>query len=310
MWHYVSGGQAVGPVDNARMSALIASGEVRRETKVWRQGMSDWAPAGQTELSEQFDAAEAGHTPPPMPAALPAEYAGFPCRIDGLRKWVRGSITVYLAFSLAALFAQLARISFLGNLQADAAEKADENLQNFLRLDAIIALIDFAILLVFIFTGIVVLRWTFRAMKNVLAAGVDTGISPTMSVIWYFIPIASLWMPLLTMRRIWRGSFNPRNPDGQPVPATMGWWWALYIGGGILAMVAELIQAGAGVWDLPLEFDWTDFEQIVDLEAYMHSQILNVVYLVMDITAGILLIRLVRQISRAQDENLVSSRRV
>ena len=77
-----------------------------------------------------------------------------------------------------------------------------------------------------------------------------------------------------------------------------------------VSAVAAAIQANAGLWDLPLEFDWTDFEQIVDLEAYMRSQILNVVYLVMDITAGVLLIRLVRQISRAQDENLVNSRRV
>lgn len=56
-------GQQTGPFDVAGLQGKARSGELTRETLVWRQGMSQWTPAGQvTELASLFAA-----MPPPLP---------------------------------------------------------------------------------------------------------------------------------------------------------------------------------------------------------------------------------------------------
>lgn len=56
-------GQQQGPLDAATIQQYITSGQLTRETLVWRQGMANWTAAGQVpDLSSLFDAA-----PPPLP---------------------------------------------------------------------------------------------------------------------------------------------------------------------------------------------------------------------------------------------------
>ncbi len=43
-WYYDQGGQRQGPVEEAELDRLIASGTVRPETLVWCEGMANWAP--------------------------------------------------------------------------------------------------------------------------------------------------------------------------------------------------------------------------------------------------------------------------
>ncbi len=45
-WYYARGDERVGPVDDEQLNGLVASGTVREDTLVWREGMSDWAPLG------------------------------------------------------------------------------------------------------------------------------------------------------------------------------------------------------------------------------------------------------------------------
>lgn len=59
-------GAQVGPLDAAGLQARIASGEVRLDSLVWRQGMPSWAPAGSLpELASLFP--PPGMAPPPLP---------------------------------------------------------------------------------------------------------------------------------------------------------------------------------------------------------------------------------------------------
>ncbi|MCX7889256.1 MAG: SPFH domain-containing protein [Rhodobacteraceae bacterium] len=63
VWHVARGGQATGPHAEADLAALIASGEVKRDTLVWSPGMADWAPAGDVaDLRARF-----ADEPPPLP---------------------------------------------------------------------------------------------------------------------------------------------------------------------------------------------------------------------------------------------------
>ena len=41
-WYYVEAGRQAGPVDEAGLSALVASGKIRADTLVWREGMANW----------------------------------------------------------------------------------------------------------------------------------------------------------------------------------------------------------------------------------------------------------------------------
>ncbi len=62
------GGQQTGPFDMAVLKQQVASGQLTQETLVWKQGMANWAPAGQVaELGGLF-----AQTPPPVPPSPPA----------------------------------------------------------------------------------------------------------------------------------------------------------------------------------------------------------------------------------------------
>ena len=54
MWHYVKNNKANGPIKIIEIEALIKKNEINRDTKVWREGMSDWQNAMDTELQSRF----------------------------------------------------------------------------------------------------------------------------------------------------------------------------------------------------------------------------------------------------------------
>ena len=44
-WHYDNGGQAVGPVGDSELQALVAAGRIGAATLLWTDGMDGWKPA-------------------------------------------------------------------------------------------------------------------------------------------------------------------------------------------------------------------------------------------------------------------------
>lgn len=50
-WYYDEGGQPAGPVDQAGIAALVASGRITPSTLVWTPGMKTWQPLQQTPLA-------------------------------------------------------------------------------------------------------------------------------------------------------------------------------------------------------------------------------------------------------------------
>lgn len=65
----VIGGKREGPFDMATLTAKARDGELTRETLAWREGMAQWAPAGEVkELAGAFAA-----VPPPVPPPPPPE---------------------------------------------------------------------------------------------------------------------------------------------------------------------------------------------------------------------------------------------
>lgn len=62
-WYLGVHGQQLGPFDFAALAQQVSNSALTAETLAWKQGMSQWAPAGQVpELSSLF-----GQAPPPLP---------------------------------------------------------------------------------------------------------------------------------------------------------------------------------------------------------------------------------------------------
>jgi len=71
-WFYTQNGQRFGPYSSADLKALAASGEVHRETLVWKEGLADWVPAQQVEGMFDLTATAKTPSPPPVPSAVGA----------------------------------------------------------------------------------------------------------------------------------------------------------------------------------------------------------------------------------------------
>lgn len=64
-YYYAYNGQQAGPVSFEQLRALFANRTVNKDSLVWKQGMSDWAPLKDVEELKAF---LGGATPPPLPA--------------------------------------------------------------------------------------------------------------------------------------------------------------------------------------------------------------------------------------------------
>lgn len=91
LWYYGSNGNQHGPVEEAELRALIASGAVGSQTLVWCDGMGDWKPlAAVPQLGGQVVAATSyaspaypGYYPPVLPNSG-AAIASMVCGIVGI----------------------------------------------------------------------------------------------------------------------------------------------------------------------------------------------------------------------------------
>jgi uncharacterized membrane protein len=73
-WHYMKNGAQAGPVTTDELKGLIASGAIKVDTLVWREGLATWVAANtQSELAGVVPPAA-----PPAPVAAPASTGGGP----------------------------------------------------------------------------------------------------------------------------------------------------------------------------------------------------------------------------------------
>ena len=81
-WYYAASDRQHGPVTEAELKRLLASGEVASTSLVWRDGMGEWQPAGQmSELGAVRPAVAAATLPTaagvaagPLPPPVPYPY--------------------------------------------------------------------------------------------------------------------------------------------------------------------------------------------------------------------------------------------
>lgn len=162
------------------------------------------------------------------------EYSAVEAQRSIARRAIIG-VKVFLAVEVAAGLASFAMAA------SDAPGGAASDLA---LLDAGIALLDF---LVFVVSGILVLRWIHRTNRIAHGFGEDAvAMSPGWNVGWFFVPIASLWKPFEGVRESYQASVNPEAPYHVEVPQAMRLWWGFWIAWNILTNLAFRFQMLAG----------------------------------------------------------------
>ncbi|AKD38787.1 hypothetical protein I926_07355 [Pasteurella multocida subsp. multocida OH4807] len=83
----------------------------------------------------------------------------------------------------------------------------------------------------FLLLGIAILTWIFRAHRFVHTTVNATNIKFTDAacVVYFFIPIANLFMPYKAMKETWLASEHPDSWRNQPTPITLVVWWILWL---------------------------------------------------------------------------------
>lgn len=69
-WYYSINNQRFGPVDRYTVSNMLATGNIKPETLVWRAGMPNWLMARETEL---YSAIQVNYQAAPIPPAIPVQ---------------------------------------------------------------------------------------------------------------------------------------------------------------------------------------------------------------------------------------------
>ena len=133
----------------------------------------------------------------------------------------------------------------------------------------------------FLVSGFFILKWIHRTNANAqLYTGAMT-VSPGWNVGFFFIPIANLWKPFQGVRETWEASHRTEGP----APSWMRWWWACWLATNILGNISFRIAmqgetaGAAGI-----------------------GSIIDVISAAIGVPLALLLVRLVRDISAAQEE--------
>lgn len=187
-------------------------------------------------------------------------------------------VTVCCVISDYYQYDLLQRIAAGENVTAEEAELNDLRQSGF----AIVFVLSVILELIFF------LMWVYRAYSNLQGLGHDTQWSPGMAVGYFFIPIFNLFRPYQAVKEIWENSFPQKN-SGIYIEKTssgiVGVWWALMIFANIMGQIEIRVYP-----------DPQTIQEIID------STVVSLIGYVPYVFIGILLLKIVRTVSKAQVE--------
>jgi hypothetical protein len=122
-----------------------------------------------------------------------------------------------------------------------------ENSSNYSLFLSVLGFLSLGVILVAYSTPVIFLGWQYRAAKNLRFLN-DKAVSnsPGWNVGWWFIPFASLVMPLLCISELFNGSRSENALDknytaDSSLTLLSGGWWFFYIVSGIMGMVTAFL---------------------------------------------------------------------
>jgi len=148
-----------------------------------------------------------------------------------LTKWTKRLLYVYFATIVVGLVSGFLEYQLLQDFQDGVYGSREEATADGAANDLRQQIVGVVRLIVFLATGVMILKWIHRASFNARQLGAEgMKFTPGWSVGWYFVPVANLWKPYQAMKEIWKASADPRGwNEGQAVPGLLGWWWFFWI---------------------------------------------------------------------------------
>ncbi len=231
--------------------------------------------------------------PPPPPGSAPPPPPGWTEQrwysLQGITTALVILLWTSVGLAVLGLFAYVNRVRVINDILdgsgGDLQSRAD-NADSFV--GAVVILLSLATLAI----AVLIIIWTFRAMKNAEYNGRYNGrFTPGWGIAGWLIPCANLVIPVLIFQDLWRGS-DPDVPRGDPNwrqahgSALVGWWWGAYL------LSAFRFGFGNSGDETRTRSDLRDLRQ---------ADSIGVVGLLASIVAAILLTRVLRHIVARQE---------
>ncbi|MBK1816570.1 DUF4328 domain-containing protein [Luteolibacter yonseiensis] len=107
--------------------------------------------------------------------------------------------------------------------------------------------------LAFLGSAVCYLIWVYRVCSNALRINPQGDTSPGWAVGSHFIPLVNWVVPIVTLRRVIRISFQRKNPGSLPVLVVV-WWISFWCSNVLIRLGTN--PAGFGLWCLSLIVSW------------------------------------------------------
>ena len=198
-------------------------------------------------------------------------------------------LAIWLAAQGAAMAAALVEIAFLAPLDP-AAPLAWTDSVGGETADMILALVYLGWFAVNLVTAFLVLKWIYRVNANAQLHASDMSVSPGWNVGFFFVPVLTWWKPFQGVRETWQVSHGPEHWRDMPVPGLLRWWWACWLASSMIGYVSMRLAFSA--------------DTAADTAAALW---LDVASGIIGVPLAILLIRIVRRLTAAQERLLHES---
>jgi hypothetical protein len=240
----------------------------------------------------------------PVPAGAPAapsrgavhHDSAPPDKLVALGNWACAAFAVLIAANVAEFIANWHYIGIENRMLHGQLPTYDHLVSavNALRTTNTISLLADGV------SAILFVIWFYRAYRNLVRAGMgDLRFAPGWAIGGWFIPIFSLFRQKQIANDIWKASegvatVGPERRHAVPLPPALNWWWGIWIFSGLVT----------GIGNLTITHVKAD--EVISVSGLRGTRTgiwLDQIGLVAAIVALVLIIGLVRRISRKQDAN-------
>ncbi|MGZ8997894.1 MAG: DUF4328 domain-containing protein [Allosphingosinicella sp.] len=181
-----------------------------------------------------------------------------------------------LLYGAASVFA----FATLATLPGDTPVSMTASPPELMTSDLGLAISGLVLILTFFASGFLVLKWIHRVNSNAHVYSSEMNVSPGWNVGFFFIPIANLWKPFQGVRETWEVSFL----QNREVPGWMRWWWGCWLATNFI---------GNASFRIALEAETA--------EGASMAALLDIVSAIVSVPLALLLIRLIRTLTSAQE---------
>jgi hypothetical protein len=109
-----------------------------------------------------------------------------------------------------------------------------------------VAVVSGLVILLLLATAIAWCIWQHRAQRNLHDLGrAGLRFTPGWAAGWWFVPVANLFMPFLSVRELWKASAPLGDGSAWPRTATwpvIGWWWVSWIAAKPIGWIARFMR--------------------------------------------------------------------